>query len=147
MAKQGCYEPVAFGDDTEFEKKLDNTLEYIKTGTSPKDAVQICFGITLQTWYVWKRKYQEDLADGYTRRTSRLILLMTEIGKSDLKTKARLEARAVYRAETDDNPDMLKFVLERRYGYVKKQKKDVEVGTKEDTTFNINITESKPRDD
>ena len=147
MAKSSCFDPLAFGDDTEFERKLDNTLGYIDRGTSPQDAVQICFGISKDTWYRWKRNYQKDLADGYTRNTSRLILLMTKIGQHDLKTKARLEAGAVLRAETDESPDMLKFLLERRYGYVKKQKKDVEVGTKEDTTFNINITESKPRDD
>ena len=147
MAKSGCYEPNAFGDDTEFEKKLDNTLGYIDRGTSPADAVQICFGVSLPTYKVWKRKYLEDIAEGYTYHTSRLIKLMTKISQHDLKTKSRLEARAVHRAEHDDNPDMLKFVLERRYNYVKKQKKDVEVGTKEDTTFNINITESKPRDD
>lgn len=147
MAKSGCYEPLSFGGDTEFEKQLDNTLEYINRGTSPQDAVQICFGISRDTWYRWKRNYQKDLADGYTSRTSRLILLMTKISQQDLKTKSRLEARAVFRAEHDESPDMLKYVLERRYGYVKKQKKDVEVGTKEDTTFNINITESKPRKD
>lgn len=137
----------AFGDEKEFDNRLDNALGYIKTGTSPEDAIRICFNISRDTWYKWKRKYLEEVADGWTRRTSRLVLLFEEISKADLKTKSRLEARAVHRAETDESTDMLKFVLERRYGYVKKSKKDVEVGTKEDTTFNINITESKPRED
>lgn len=141
------YAPKTLKYENDFEKNLDLVLYHINQGSSPIDAVMMIFGISRRTWFVWKRKYEEDIAKGWTRRDSNLILLIEEISKADLRTKARLEARAVIRAETDESPDMLKFVLERRYGYVKKSKKDVEVGTKEDTTFNINITESKPRED
>ena len=139
------HEPYAFKKN--FAKNKKKVLELIRQGTNPKDACLIVFEVHWDRWYKWLEDYAEDVAAGYNRTSSKLIELMDAIIREDLKTKSKLEQHSIKRALEDDSPEMLKFVLERRYDYIKKQKSDVDVGTKEETQFTINITETEPRDD
>lgn len=133
--------------EVDFEENLEKALNLIENGTNARDAVMIAFEITKETWYKWRKYYEEDVEDGFNNTASNLILLFEKISNADLTAKSNLEQRAYKRALTDETPDMLKFVLERRFDYIKKNKSDVEVGTKEDTTFNINIVKPEEKKD
>ena len=66
---------------------------------------------------------------------------------SDSERRLARRARELALDENTPNTEMLKFLLERRHGYKKQTQQDVEIATKDDLNFNINIVDSKPQKD
>ena len=66
---------------------------------------------------------------------------------ADANSERKLTRKARELALDDNNTEMLKFLLERRHGYKKQTQQEVEVATKDDLNFNINIVDSKPKKD
>lgn len=141
------HQPNRLLDKNGFSKKYERVIKHIKEGMSPEGAVRLVFGIVRSTWFEWKNHAEDDIKAGFTADESNLIKLYEGIAAADMRTRRRLEIKSVEMA-TDEEPsiDMLKFLLERRYGYKKKSQQDVEVSTKDDFNFNVNIVESKPID-
>lgn len=142
------HQPYKLSTKNGFQQKYKKTLKYISEGMTPRDAVILVFQIPELRWYEWVRKAEDDIANGGTAKDSNLIKLIIGIAGANLNTKRRLERKTLDLALDDDEPnvEMIKFLLERRFGYKKKSQKDVEVSTKDDFNFNVNIVESKPVD-
>ena len=147
--KRDYHQPYAVHQDRyiDFKGKLATAVEAVKDGLPPGDAVCLAFDIMPERWRRWVNWALEDIENGYTPQDSRLIKLVLELTRVDSKAHQRLSKKAFKVALDDENPsvEMLKFLLERRYGYKKKSAKEVEVATKDDLNFNINIVESSPK--
>lgn len=141
--------PYALYRDNEYEEGKEEAIQAVKDGMTTVDAITIAFQIHKSQAYKWIQFAEEDLEKGFTRQESRLINLILCLASAELGLKRRLERRANDLAldPEETNVEMLKFLLERRHGYVKQTQNDIEVGTKEDTSFEINIVESEPLDD
>ena len=146
--------PTGHGDfhhprllEKDFDKNLEKCIKAVKDGLPPQNACVLVFGIhpdTFKNWYRWAR---DDLDAGFDETESNLIKLILALSKNDEKLHRRLIKTASKMAIDDESATMLKFLLETRYDYTPKKRNEVELATKEDTTFNINIVESKPKDD
>lgn len=128
-----------------WEENFEKCKKWVSDGVPVKDAVMSIFGITKMQYYNWLKYYESDVEAGFNASESRLIELIDALRKVDGKLHHKLAKNSVELA-LDGSVDMSKFLLERRYGY-KKPSKEIEVGTKEDTSFTFNITQSKPKDD
>lgn len=128
-----------------WEENFEKCKKWVSDGVPVKDAVMSIFGITKMQYYNWLKYYESDVEAGFNASESRLIELIDALKKLDGKLHHKLAKNSVELA-LDGSVDMSKFLLERRYGY-KKPSKEIEVGTKEDTSFTFNITQSKPKDD
>lgn len=136
------HHPTALGDD--YKGKVTKCAKYIKEdGMKVPEAAMLVFGISQSTFYRWKKEALDDFSDG--RTGTPLQYVIKELYKADVDSSRKLTRRARQLAldENEPNIEMLKFLLERRYGYKKQSKKDVEVSTTDDFNFNINITDSK----
>ena len=122
--------------------KTKKAVKYIQEdGMRINDAVTLVFGVHKRTWDKWRRWALEDYEKGFTG--TRLQNVVTQLSQADMEASRFLSRKARDLALKEDNVEMLKFLLERRHGYKKESKKDVEVSTKDDFNFNINITDSK----
>ena len=137
------HQPIRLLKD--YESNTKKVLESIDDGLPPKNAVMMVFGITSNQWYVWRKYVEEDLEDGFTEEDSPLIKLFMRMADHEEKLHQQLVSKAREMA-LDENTEMLKFLLERRFNYKKTSKNEVEHSTKEDTTFNINITNAEDKD-
>ena len=146
--------PTEFSEKPHFPHKLrgdewyynlKKCVQWVEDGMKPKDAIMSIFQLSLDGWKQWNKFYRADVEAGYTAKDSRLIKLYEELAKADGTLHHKLVKNSTEMA-LDGNTEMSKFLLERRCNY-KKPSKEVEVSTKENTQFNINITESKPRDE
>lgn len=130
-----------------FNANLKEVLALIDDGVKVKDAIQSVFGISHKIYYDWKKHYLEDVGKGYGEGVSNLIKLFNEVSKRDVLTQRQFTKKARQMALEEDNPDILKFMLERRYGFKKQSKKQVDVSTEDDLNFNINIVDSVKKDE
>lgn len=137
-----CHRPDKLTKD--FSKNKKAILKAISDGMTPKDAVQMIFGINDKSWYNWVNWTEEDLADGYTSDESRLIDLMESMSKAHLGLRRKLEKKANELALDEEHTDMLKFMLERRHGYKKETKKDVDVAVKENAPIKFEFVDMTP---
>lgn len=137
--------PRALRND--YKKNLDKAIDAVKDGLPPKEACMMVYGIAERTWYEWKEHAIEDAENG--QENAPLVHLMCKLAKQDIETHKSLVKKGINLALDDENPnvEMLKFMLERRYGYKKQTTNEVEVSAPEDFNFNINITESEPKTD
>ena len=127
----------------DFEENMKIAVELVETkGLTPRDACLLTYGILQRQWNRWlvqSRKLQEK---GVRPKESKLLTLLTNLAKADLTLKQKLEGASVEIA-LDGNPEMLKFLLERRYGYTKQSKKSVDVSSDKENSFEIKIVNSK----
>ena len=136
------HNPKALGEN--YKAKTAKCVEYIKEdGMKVREAAMLVFGISYSTFSRWKKEAIDDLTDGWTGTPLQYVI--RELYKADVASGRKLTRRARQLAldEEEPNVEMLKFLLERRHGYRKQSKKDVEVSTTDDFNFNINITDSK----
>ena len=71
-----------------------------------------------------------------------MIRLFVKAGVGDAEFESRV-LDVANKLMDDGDSSMVQFLMKTRLGYKSTSKKEVEVGTKEDTTFNINIVDSK----
>lgn len=134
-------------NDKDYDHELEKCVEAVKDGLPPVNACMLVFGIHESTYSRWYRQVTEDIEAGFDETDSRMIRLILALSQNDQKLHKRLIKTATKMAIDDESATMLKFLLETRYDYAPKKKSEVELATKEDTTFNINIVESKKKDD
>lgn len=132
---------------SDFEEKLKKCVEAVEDGLPPANACRLVWGIIPRTYNRWYQQATEDMEAGFTASESNLIKLILALSGKDEKLHLRLIKTATKLAVDDESATMLKFLLETRYDYSTKKRSEVDIGTKEDITFNINIVESKPRED
>lgn len=139
------HDPIALGSN--WKSKTNKAVEYIEEdGVKVNEALSLAFDVHEKTWFRWRNWALEDIEKGYTG--TRLQTVVTKLCQADIEAGRRLSRRARDLALAEEsNVEMLKFLLERRHGYKKESKKEVEVATKDDLNFNINLTESKPKEE
>ena len=136
--------PYKLLDKNGFEENLKKVIRYVKKGTTPKNACIIAFGIHERMWYTWVEQAEEDLLDGYTAQTSNLIKLMMELARADANVRLLLEQKGMELALDSDNVELVKFFLERRFGYSKTAKKEVELSSKEEAPVKFEFVNMTP---
>lgn len=134
------HEPNALQKD--YKKNLDEAVRLIREGLPPHDAFVKVYGLHHSTWYHWRDHALEDIENGYT--DTPLVNALVKMCQADIDSHHKLVKKAQSIAtDGEGNVEMIKFLLERRYGYKKKSQKEVEVTSSDDFNFNINITEAK----
>ena len=125
-----------------WKANMKKVTEYIQEdGLRVDKAVALAFGVHEKTWFMWQKYVQEDEENGY--HDTKLMQVYYGVIKANAKGERKMARKANEMALVDGNPEMVKFILERRYGYKKTSAKEVEVATKDDLNFNINIVDSK----
>lgn len=140
------HHPDALAPWKGFDEKYEKAIELAKDGVPAEDICMGVFGTSKRQFRNWIKYYQSDVEAGYDEEDSNLIKLLLGIAKEDLKLHRKLSKKGIDMA-LDGNSQMLQFLLKTRYGYAERSKSEVELSTEEDTNFNINIVESKPRED
>lgn len=140
------HRPYALINEIETRENTEKAIELINDGIPIAEAVSVAFNISPKRWYYWVKDAEEDIEKGF--RSTELINLVMKITAADVQVHRKFSKRAQEIALDPEEPsvEMLKFIMERRYGYKKKSQKEVEVSTPEDFSFNINITDSKKKD-
>jgi len=131
----------------DYKKKLDTCLAGIRDGMKVQDAVSMAYGVDKRRWFEWVDMVMEDMEKGITN--SPLINAVMKISQGHSNAGRRLTKRANELALDDEAPnvEMLKFLLERNYGFTKTSQQEVAVSAPDEFSFNINITESEKKDD
>ena len=140
------HRPNALVNEIDTRENTEEAIAMIKDGIPIAEAVSAAFNVSPKRWYYWVKDAEEDIENGY--RSTELINLVFKLTKADIEVHRKFSKRAQDLALDDEEPnvEMLKFLMERRYGYKKQSSQEVEVSTPEDFSFNINITESKSKD-
>ncbi len=135
--KMGCYEPYRLRDNDYRKRLLEKICKKVSKST-PIHTAFVASGIPLQTYYTWKRKYEEELEEikGTNYRTM-MSEFFGEIYEADSSTEARLGEVLFNKAIHEEDTDSAKYLLDKRYKW--KETKQVEVDTSDDTTFELNI--------
>ena len=142
--KSGYHRPNTLAHG--YKANLKKAVKYIEEdGLKIHQAVSLAFGITQRTWNIWEKNAIEDLENGFTG--TELLDVYFTVLSADANSERKLTRKARELALDDNNTEMLKFLLERRHGYKKQTQQEVEVATKDDLNFNINIVDSKKRED
>ena len=142
--KSGYHRPNTLAQG--YKANLKKAVKYIEEdGLKIHQAVSLAFGITQRTWNIWEKNAIEDLENGFTG--TELLDVYFTVLSADANSERKLTRKARELALDDNNTEMLKFLLERRHGYKKQTQQEVEVATKDDLNFNINIVDSKPKKD
>lgn len=132
--------PYFFRED--YKNKLKAITEDIKKGMPIKNAF-IHQGVNENTFIKWQSFLREDWEDGFEdtpfMNFMRNVAIAYEDAHSDLLGKA-------FQLADDGDSKMVMFLLKSLYGHNPNSKKEVELSTTEDTTFNINIVEPKKKD-
>ena len=144
--KSGYHRPHTFVHG--YKANLRKAVKYVQEdGMKIEKAVALAYGVAPSTWFKWKENAETDIANGFTG--TELMYVYNQLMTADSSAERRLVKRATEIAtdEVSPNVDMLKFLLQTRHGYKKTSAKEVEVATKEDLSFNINIVDSKKKDE
>ena len=148
MDTHGCTYPgdyfhPKYMDDPNWDKYEAEIFECVELGMTPRHAFRAA-GLQYQMYHDWVRRFPGEIEQGV--RDSPFVKFMVKLSKkSEVLHKALLKKGNEIALDGDGNAKMIQYYLDTRYKYSKK--KEVEVGTADDTTFNINIVESKPRED
>lgn len=130
-------------DEEGWDKKEKEILECVELGMPPHRAFKVG-GLTTWLYYDWSRRMVVELEKGV--KDSPFVLFMLSIlKKSEVFHKRLLQKGNEIALEGEGNAKMIQYLLDNRYKYSKK--KEVEISTADDTTFNINIIDSKPKED
>lgn len=144
--KSGYHRPNALAHG--YKTKLKRAVKYItEDGLKIEKAVSLAFGVSGRLWYVWQKQAREDEENGFSGTELLDVYHTLMAADSDSERRLARRARELALDENTPNTEMLKFLLERRHGYKKQTQQDVEIATKDDLNFNINIVDSKPQKD
>ena len=127
-----------------YKENKAKVLAAIKDGMRPKDACIMTFGMLERQWRRWIEFVEDDIAHGFDETESNLIDLFMAMAREELSLRQKLERKANNMALADDNVEMLKFLLERRHGYTKQSKKDVDVAVKEEVPVKFEFVDMTP---
>lgn len=142
VTKQGDFtHPYKLEKD--FQANYEKAINYVKDGLTVKDSCIAVFGITDRTFRNWEKSAIEDLEAGFTAEESNLIKLIIGLSREDLELCRKLSKKAFDIALNDNDTKMIQFLLKTRYGYTDKTTHDVELSSKDDYSFNINIVGMK----
>lgn len=142
--KSGYHRPNALAHG--YKTKLKKAVKYVEEDNLKVDkAVSMAFGIRPRQWRRWEEMVVEDVNKGYSG--TELMDVYFTLMEADGRCESKFTRKAGNLALEEDNVDMIKFILERRFGYKKQTQKEVEVATKDDLNFNINIVDSKKKED
>lgn len=141
-AEYDYHRPYALINEIDTRENTNKAIEMIQDGIPIADAVSAAFNVSPKRWYYWVKDAEEDIDRGY--RSTELIDLVLKLTAADIAVHRKFSKRAQDLALDEEEPsvEMLKFLMERRYGYKKQSSQEVEVSTPDDFSFNINITES-----
>lgn len=141
------HHPDKLVDSNDFKTKYAKAINYVSDGLPPQEACTLVFGVAKRTFRKWVEWAMEDIEAGFDESESNLIKLMIGLAQEDAKLHKRISETAISIAVDERNTQMIQFLLKTRFGYAEKSKSEVEVSTDDETNFNINIIESKPKDD
>lgn len=142
MPGNDFHEPITIKKG--YKTQLKKAKQYIQEdGLRIEQAVALAFGVHEKTWFNWQRMVREDEEKGFTG--TRLMEVYYGLIQANAGGERKVSRKAMELVE-EGNPEMVKFILERRFGYKKTSAKEVEVATKDDLNFNINIVDSKKED-
>ena len=127
-----------------YPENKEKVLKAIRDGMSPRDACVMTFGMLDRQWRRWVEFVEDDIANGFDETESNLIDLFLSMAKEEMSLRQQLERKANYMALEDDNVEMLKFLLERRHGYTRQTKKDVDVAVKEEVPVKFEFVNMTP---
>lgn len=128
---------------TDWKKKLEAIEADLRKGMPIKNAF-IHQGVNPRTYDAWQRYLREDWENGF--EDTPFLSFMKKVAMIYEEVHADLMGKAFELAHDGDS-QMVIFLLKSVYGHTPTRKSEVEMSTKEDTTFNINIIDSKPRED
>lgn len=135
--------PYKLRRDEDYERCFKECVKAVRDGMTPSDAAQMVFRINRYQWSRWVAHAEEDIMKGFTEEDSRLIELVLTLAQEHLGLRRQLERRA-NKLALDDSNDMLKFLLERRHGYIKQSQKDLEVSAKEEAPIKFEFVDMQP---
>lgn len=118
-----------------FEEFSSTVCELIKGGERVVSAFNQA-GLSQYQYYQWRRWYREELDDGLT--DTPLIRLFSMVEASEAFAEKTLVDKIISIAE-DGDLDALKFVLERRYGWTKETKSNVQVESNQTGNLVLNL--------
>ena len=126
-----------------YEKLIENVGNDVRRGVKLLDAIRLNAGITNMAVNQWKNAFIKEMEDGKT--DTPLIRLFSTGLKSDAVLYRKIMGLVVDKAEEGDTNAMI-YLAKHRLGYNSTKKQEVELSTKDDFSFNINITESENND-
>lgn len=126
-----------------YENLLENVKNDVRKGMRVKSAIIKNASISKHTAGYWYRDCVKELEDGKT--DTPLIRLFVQAGVGDAEFESRV-LDVANRLMDEGDSSMVQFLMKTRLGYKSTSKKEVEMSTKEDTTFNINIVDSKKQE-
>lgn len=126
-----------------FNANYEKAIKMVRDGLPIKDTCIAVFGITDRTFRYWEKSAIEDLEAGFNETESKLIKLIKGLSEENIKLHAKLTKKALDIAINESNVNMIQFLLKTRFGYSDKTNHEVELNTKDDVKFNINIVNSE----
>ena len=139
----GDYFQPRYLDAPDWDKREKEIMECVGLGMRPRAAFRAA-GIPDVTYTSWRKHFIEDLEKGV--RDSPFIKFMLRMAvKSEIHHKSLLSKANEIALEGDGNAKMIQYLLDTKKKYARKQ--EVEVATSEDTSFQINIIDSKPKEE
>lgn len=142
VTPMGDFHHPFFCQKPDFEDKMNECVKLIEEGLTPQDACVMVIGVLPRQYRRWVNMAIDDLKAGFDAEESNLIKFITALAKADASLHQKLSGKAVKLAVEDEDPMMLKFLLQTRYDY--STKKDIEVSSNEDAPVAINIIDMQP---
>lgn len=134
---------IFFSKQKSYENLLENVHKDVKNGVELIDAIRLNAGVTRTAALQWRQAFIKELEDDKT--DTPLIRLFTSGLKGDAKLYRKVMKLVVDKAEEGDTNAMI-YLAKHRLGYNSTKKQEVELSTKDDFSFNINIVDSKDND-
>ena len=134
------HEPYKIKDHRTRKRLTREITEAINDGLPVVNAFRLA-GIPKDTYYKWIRWYKEDAEKGFTGTA--LMCFLEDVAKAEDELHRKLVKKG-FELANDGNYKMLTYLLDTRFKYANRKKKEVEVSTKEDTGIEISITNMTP---
>ena len=134
---------IFFSKQKSYEKLLENVKNDVRTGVELIDAIRLNACVTRAAALQWRAAFVKEIEEGKT--DTPLIRLFTNGLKGDAMLYRKVMGLVVSKAE-EGNTDAMIYLAKHRLGYNSTKKQEVELSTKDDFSFNINIIDSKDND-
>lgn len=139
---QGEYFHPKYLDDPNWEKYEKEIMECLSLGMRPRPAFRAA-GLHEWLYHDWNKRFAKEIEKGV--RDSPFVKFMLRMAmKSEIHHKTLLKKANEIALDGDGNAKMIQYLLDTTKKYARKQ--EVEVATAEDTTFQINIIDSQPKE-
>lgn len=138
----GEYFQPKYFEDPNWDKYEKEIMECSELGMRPRPAFRSA-GLPATLYEDWQRRFPKELEKGVI--DSPFIKFMIRLAsKNEYHHKKLLKKANEIALDGDGNAKMVQYLLDTTHKYSKKQ--EVEVATAEDTTFQINIIDSTPKE-